>query len=294
MLARVLCRGMHSSELERVLDLEQRGGDEFFGPAMNTDVFNRMFGGHLVAQALVAATRTVDPAKRVHSLHSYFVSAALADAATTYRVRRLRDGRSYASRLVEAFQDGQLCYIMTASFHHGEDTGPEHAEALPQVPAAEDTPVPDRLPTGVPGAEKDFAEWDIRPVEPAADDRAPATVSGRSLWFRFGKTLPDDDALHACALAYMSDMTLLYSSMEAHPDSPVQLASLDHALWFFRPVRVGDWLLYRQASPNAGAGRALVEGRVFTQSGELVAMVVQEGLARDLREGATQVPVRPT
>lgn len=299
---------MHDFDLLRVLDLAEvsgaegdgdrgayasaAGGETFRGPAMNTEVFVRTFGGHLAAQALCAATRTVSEDKLVHSLHSYFLSGGDAEAATEYTVRRLRDGRSFSTRSVEAHQNGKLLYTMTASFHHQQDLGPEHSEPMPAVPAPERVAAQEKIPSGVPGAEKDFREWDIREVPAALESRETTTVSGRTLWFRYRESLPGDDALHATALTYMSDMTLLFSALEAHPGYAAQLASLDHAIWFFRPVRVDEWLLYRQASPSAGSGRALAQGRIFNADGELVALVAQEGLARKLRVGATQVPMR--
>lgn len=282
----------YTSELARVLRIERLSDDRLRGPSMNTDVFNRTFGGHLVGQAVAAATKTVGEDKLVHSLHSYFLAPADADKDTEYVVKRLRDGRSFASRTVEAYQDGECCFMMTASFHHDLDNGPEHAEPMPEVPAPEDVPVPEDIPSGVPGAKKDFREWDIRTIDPNVAVPDLTTVSGRSIWFRFKGELPDNNAVHACALSYMSDMTILFSALQAHPGYKVQLASLDHAIWFFRPVRVTDWLLYRQASPSAASGRALAQGRIFNRGGELVALVAQEGLARDLRAGATQVPVR--
>ena len=284
---------MHSiRELQRVLALTPRGSHTFDGPGMNTEVFVRMFGGHLVGQALAAAAATVDPGKPVHSLHSYFVRPAAAEEPVRYEVDAVRDGRSYATRTVHAFQSDELCHILTASFHHTSDTGPEHAEVLPDVPAPETIAPQPTIPSGVPRAEDDFADWDVREVpqgEHAVDETA---VSGRSLWFRYRHELPDSDALHAQALAYMSDLTLLSASLQAHPDHDVQLASLDHAIWFFRPVRVNQWMLYRQSSPAAGHGRALSQGKLFDASGKLLALIIQEGVARDLREGATPVPMR--
>ncbi len=283
---------MHSCELARVLAIEKIDDDAFLGPGMRSDVFVRMFGGHLVAQALMAASQTVPEDKRVHSLQSYFLQGGAAGEETIYRVRRLRDGRSYSARSVEAYQGDELCYTMSASFHHGLDQGPEHCEPMPAVPAPNAIERPNHIPTGVPGAEKDFREWDIRPVPSHGYGVDSSTVSGQSLWFRFTQELSDSDKLHTGALAYMSDMTLLYSAMAAHPGHRVQLASLDHAIWFLRPVRVTDWLLYHQSSPAAGSGRALTHGRIFTEHGDLVALVSQEGVMRNLRQGATQVPVR--
>ena len=289
---------MSTSELRRVLALEAGGEDTFLGPAMDTDVFVRTFGGHLAAQALAAASATVEGGKAVHSLHSYFLTGGDAEQPTQYRVRRLRSGRSFSFRTVEAFQGDTLLYTLTASFHHREDDGPEHAEPFPDVPGPETIPAGGPIPSGVPGAEKDFREWDIRVVPQDDVPAGPAMVSGRCLWFRYREELEGsgallgDDAFHACALTYMSDMTLLYSSLQAHPEADVQLASLDHSIWFFRPVRVTDWLLYQQSSPSASSGRALTQGRLFNANGDLVALVAQEGLARQLRPGATQVPMR--
>lgn len=262
---------------------------------MDTDVFVRTFGGHLAAQALAAASATVDDGQAVHSLHSYFVAGGDADMETQYHVRRLRDGRSFSARSVEAWQDEALLYTLTASFHHRGDQGPQHAEPMPAVAGPDSIPAGGPIPSGVPGAEADFREWDIRVVPPDAAPAPPAGVSGQCLWFRYKEPLgaeTDTDAFHACALTYMSDMTLLYSAMQAHPGFDVQLASLDHSIWFFRPARVTNWLLYQQHSPSASHGRALTQGRLFTEEGELVALVAQEGLARQLRAGATQVPMR--
>ena len=279
-------------ELERVLTLKQLGPTTFEGPAMNALVFVRMFGGHLAAQALAAASATIGEDKYVHSLHSYFLRPADADLPVRYEVLPLRDGRSYALRTVQAYQGEKLCFVLSASFHHSLDEGPEHAEKMPDVPCPETIAPGGKIPSGVPDAEKEFHEWDIRdvPLEDNAQDAT--TVSGRSLWFRYRHPLPDTDVFHAQALTYLTDMTLLYTSLQAHPEAKVQLASLDRNMWFLRPVRVDDWLLYRQSSPSAGSGRALTQGKIFDSAGNLVALIVQEGLARNLREGATQVPMR--
>lgn len=279
-------------DLERVLTLSNLGPATYEGPGMDTDVFARTFGGHLVAQALAAAAQTVEGDKQVHSLHGYFLCGAKAEAPVRYEVEELRNGRSFAVRTVNAFQKDELCYTMTASFHHGTDAGPEHAECMPDVLRPECIKPGGSIPSGVPGAEKDFREWDIREIPQGGNGQDATTVSGRSLWFRYRHELPDSDPLHAQALAYMSDMTLLFASLQAHPNHKVQLASLDHSIWFVRPVRVNSWLLYRQSSPSAGSGRALTQGKLFDANGNLTALVTQEGLARNLREGATQVPIR--
>jgi len=284
---------MHESlELRRVLDLEPMGEDTFRGPAMDSDVFARTFGGHIAGQAISAATATVEDDKQVHSLHSYFLRPGVADEDTTYTVTRLKDGRSFSTRRVEAWQGDALCYSMIASFHHTGDSGPEHANPMPDVPAPETLQVPSSIPSGVPGAERDYREWDIRIASDGPTPNDASTVSGRSLWFKYKYDLPDQDAFHACALTYMSDMTLLFSALAAHPGYKAQLASLDHAVWFFRPVRVNEWLLYHQSSPSAASGRALAQGQIFDASGNLLAFVAQEGLTRELQAGETQVPVR--
>lgn len=280
----------HPVYIQRILDLELIDRNIYRGAAMHSENFVRTFGGHVAGQALVAATRTMDDEKRVHSLHGYFLRPGDADADTLYRVGRPRDGRSFATRTVEAVQNGEVIFSMQASFHRTDDQGLEHSDDMRDVPSPEELGATARPQHLGPGSRHDLNEWDIRVVPPG--DYAPNqyTKSQQVVWFRSTRRLPDEDTFHACTLTYMSDMTLLHSSLAAHPGQKVQLASLDHAVWFLRPFRADEWLLYDQISPSAHAGRALTHGRIFDRSGNLVAVVVQEGLTRNLREGATAVP----
>ena len=280
--------------IQRILDLERCDGNEpdiFRGAAMHSDHFVRTFGGHVAGQALVAATRTVE-GKKVHSLHGYFLRPGDANAETEYRVGRPRDGRSFATRTVEALQGGEVLFSMQASFHRAGDEGPEHSDEMRAVPAPDELPAEAKAPNLGPGSRHDLNEWDIRVVSPEMYSPNQYTTSQQVVWFRSTRRLPDEDTFHACTLTYMSDMTLLHSALAAHPGHQVQLASLDHAVWFLRPFRADEWLLYDQISPSAHAGRALTHGRIFDQQGRLVAVVVQEGLTRNLREGAHAVPER--
>ncbi|MQY21867.1 acyl-CoA thioesterase [Nocardia macrotermitis] len=268
--------------IEEALELERLERDIFRGASLKTQL-PRTFGGQVAGQALVSAVRTVDPKFQVHSLHGYFLRPGNPTEPTVYEVDRIRDGRSFCTRRVTGIQDGQAIFTMSASFHIG-DEGPEHQDLMPQVPPPDDLPdaenamSPERL-----WAMREWEHWDIRPIPNDQVTRRDGLGSQQQVWFRYRHPLPDDPLFHVCTLAYMSDMTLLGSSKVTHQDEPTQNASLDHAMWFLRPFRADDWLLYDQNSPSAGFGRALTGGRIFTQRGELVAAVVQEGLVRTLR-----------
>ncbi len=268
--------------IEEALELERLERDIFRGASLKTQL-PRTFGGQVAGQALVSAVRTVEPEFQVHSLHGYFLRPGNPAEPTVYEVERIRDGRSFCTRRVTGIQDGQAIFTMSASFHVG-DTGPEHQDVMPQVP------LPDHLPDAQTSmnpehlwAMREWEHWDIRPIPTDRITPRDGLISQQQVWFRYRHPLPDDPLLHVCTLAYMSDMTLLGSSKVTHPDEPTQNASLDHAMWFLRPFRADDWLLYDQNSPSAGFGRALTGGRIFTRQGELVAAVVQEGLIRTLR-----------
>ncbi|WKD57555.1 Acyl-CoA thioesterase 2 [Corynebacterium capitovis DSM 44611] len=282
---------MSAQNIHTILDLERIDRNIYRGQAMDSDVFIRTFGGHVAGQALVAATRTVDPDKKVHSLHGYFLRGGRANEKTVYKVARPRDGRSFATRTVEAVQDGEVIFSMQASFHVTTDRGPDHQDPKPKVP------LPDTLvrATGAEGSliaslAREWTDWDLRPVPPGAFEPDPGASGQQLVWFKSTSRLPEDDAFHVCTLAYMSDMTLLHTSMVPHPGEEVQMASLDHAMWFLRPFRADDWLLYDQSSPSAHHGRALTQGKIYDVDGNLVAVTVQEGLTRTLRKGATAVP----
>lgn len=267
-----------------VLDIQSVGDDQFLGAAVPSNI-TRTFGGQVASQALRAAQATVE-GKLVHSLHSYFLAPSDSTVPLSLRVERLRDGRSFTQREVRAYQGEVLKFVMVASFHGAGDRGPEHQVAMPDVPAASEL-VPGRTQPGTGRVLLgDWDEWDIRMVPEDGRDFAQPAPTGpgfRNIWFRNTVPLPDDAALHQAALTYMSDMTLLRSAIIEHPDMQVQMASLDHALWFSRPVNVNQWMLYSQDSPSAQDGRGLTRGFIFSAAGDLLVEVAQEGLLRQLR-----------
>ena len=274
--------------IEKILDLEQvevniyRGG--VFSP--ESGFLQRTFGGHIAGQSLVSAVRTVEPQFQVHSLHGYFLRPGDARAQTVYLVERIRDGGSFCTRRVSAIQHGKTIFSMSASFQT-DQSGIEHQDQMPAAPA------PDELRSFISkgGAFDDagfaqFAEWDVRMV--ARDDvhRVPGKASQQQVWFRHRDPLPDDHVLHICALAYMSDLTLLGSAQVNHVEERrhLMVASLDHAMWFHRPFRADEWRLYSQDSPSAQGGRGLTRGMIFKQDGTLVASVAQEGSLRERKQ----------
>ncbi len=276
-----------------LLDLEPLEVNLFRGrnpPAEWLVIARRVFGGQVLAQALVAAQRTVEGIA-AHSLHAYFLLAGDPQVPIVYQVERIRDGRSFATRRVVAVQHGRPIFIMSASFHR-EEPGHEHSMKLPAaVPEPEDIP-----PMAARGAaleklpEKVRAYWTrVRPIElrPVHLGRPPGAANAdprQFIWFRTAGPLPDLPELHRAMLAYTSDMTLLETTLLAHDTSvfsdEILAASLDHALWLHRPFRIDDWLLYAQDSPSAGGGRGLARGLIYDRAGRLVASVAQEGLIR--------------
>lgn len=258
-------------------------------------MLQRTFGGQVAGQALAAATRTVDNDFRVHSLHAYFVGPGRPHIPTIYMVDRIRDGRSFCHRHVRAIQDGRTIFMMQSSFHVRGDTGIEHSDTMRVVPDPEDVVVDtSTMPRARRLLFEEWSDWDIRVVPGERYEKNPYTPSQQVVWFRAKERLPDDETFHVSTLAYMSDMTLLSSAKVPHPGAKIQEASLDHAMWFLRPFRADEWLLYDQVSPSAHAGRALTHGRIFNRSGDLVAVVTQEGLTRDLPPGVVDpVPFTP-
>jgi acyl-CoA thioesterase II len=273
--------------IEQILDLEQLEVNIYRGRVFSPEsgFFQRTFGGHVAGQSLVSAVRTVDGRFQVHSLHGYFLRPGDAKAPTVFLVERLRDGGSFVTRWVNAIQHGETIFSMSASFQT-DQSGIEHQDAMPSAPP------PDDLPGFRSGGAFDdagfaqFAEWDVRIVPQDKLERLPAKASQQQVWFRHRDPLPDDHVLHICALAYMSDLTLLGSAQVHHAEerSHLMVASLDHAMWFMRPFRADEWLLYDQSSPSACGGRALTQGKMFTRTGEMVAAVMQEGLTRYQRD----------
>jgi acyl-CoA thioesterase-2 len=292
-------------ELVALLDLEVLERNLFRGTAPATQL-QRTFGGQVAGQALMAAGRTVGaldsvpprPAQQtlpgprhVHSLHAYFLHAGDPALPIVYQVERVRDGRSFSTRRVFAIQHGRPIFALSASFQVPEE-GLEHADPAPEAPDPEHVPTMEERISAAGRPLSVWQEWDaldVRHVGPAAFGTSVLGADGRPrslVWLRADGTLPDDPLLHACVLTYASDLTLLSASLQEHEvdRGRVQMASLDHAMWFHRPLRADEWLLYDQASPSASGGRGLSIGRVFTRDGRLVATVVQEGLIRLRRD----------
>jgi acyl-CoA thioesterase-2 len=277
--------------LLRLLDLEQIEVNIFRGQSP-VDPMQRVFGGQVAGQALVAAGRTVPADRPVHSLQAYFIRPGDPAVPLVYTVDRVRDGRSFTTRRVTAIQHGKAIFTLSASFHRPEE-GLEHATPMPAVPS--------------PGALQSNAErltaaggplprWfrddpiELRSVGPLTAEltadpaRRDAGRRDNLVWVRVTEQLPDDPLLHVCLMTYVSDITLLETVALEHgvsfSQSQISAASLDHAMWFHRPFRADQWLLYAQESPVAAGARGLVRGQVFTAEGDLVVSVMQEGLIR--------------
>jgi len=276
-------------DLIQILNLEQIEVNLFRGHSPDAS-WQRVFGGQVIGQALVAAYRTVE--NRVcHSLHAYFIRPGDPKIPILYEVDRSRDGTSFTTRRVVAIQHGKQIFNLAASFQVPEQ-GFEHQVSMPAAPRPEDLPserdlrkaIEDRLPEGI---RKHFARprpIEIRPVNPQ-DFIDPAPMEpAQNVWFRARKEVGDDIALNQCILAYASDMTLLDTGLRPHGVSwlsgKLQSASLDHAMWFHRPFRVNDWMLYAQDSPSASGARGFNRGSIYSRDGQLVASVAQEGLIR--------------
>jgi acyl-CoA thioesterase II len=276
-------------QLLEVLDLKELDPFRFKGVSPRVGP-QRVFGGQVAGQALVAAGRTVDPARLVHSLHGYFVRPGDPTEPIEYQVENIRDGRSFSVRRSVAMQGGRTIFFMSASFHRVEEGLDHHAPVPPGVPRPDEVPtMADRLARYADRA----GIWasiprpiDVRYVgEPgwvAPGDRPPDP--NQRVWMRIDGKLPDDPLLHACALTYASDLTLLDSVLSVHGEvwgpGGVVGASLDHALWFHRRFRADEWFLYDCWSPSASGARGLATGRLFTEDGRHVATAVQEGLLR--------------
>lgn len=276
--------------LLETLDLERLETRLFRGKSPQVG-WQRVFGGQVIGQALVAATRTVEEERFVHSLHAYFVRPGDPSVPIIYDVETIRDGGSFATRRVTAIQHGKPIYFMTASFQDDEE-GFEHQAPMPDVPMPEnllgEAELKERFLTQAPSHIR--AYWERpRPIElrPVALDHyfsAEKLEPSQNIWVRTTGPVPAERHLQAAVLAYLSDMTLLDTSLFAHGtsvlDRRLQVASLDHAMWFHRPPVLDDWLLYSQDSPSAFGGRGMTRGAIFSRSGTLLASVAQEGLIR--------------
>ncbi|GJE16901.1 acyl-CoA thioesterase II [Methylobacterium marchantiae] len=284
-------------ELLACLDLAPLDDDLFRGQSIQTGWF-RVFGGQVLGQALVAASRTVDGSRPPHSLHAYFIFGGDPTGPIDYAVERIRDGRSFATRRVVAHQHGRAIFAMSASFHD-EEEGVFHQVAMPEVPPPEalsDAPtLAAEAGPSIPVAMRAYlgrkTPIELRPVEVQRYMSREPREPRFHVWFRAGSRLPNDPAVHRAVLAYASDLMLLDATLIPHGrtvfDPTIQSASLDHALWFHRAFRADEWLLYAQESPTASGARGFARGSIFTQDGRLVASVAQEGLIRPIEEIAT-------
>jgi acyl-CoA thioesterase-2 len=278
------------ADLIDLLALERLDRDFFRGRSQNLG-WGAIFGGQVLGQALSAAAQTVPDNRAVHSLHGYFVRAGDVSKPILYQVDRLRDGKSFTTRRVVAVQEGEAIFSLAASFQVHEH-GFEHQDPMPDVPPPESLPselalalaIADQLPPLVRAIAVAERPIEIRPVDPR-DPLAPrASPPHRAMWYRAIDHLPDDPALHRYLLAYASDFSFLGTAMDPHGVSwlvpGMQVASIDHAMWFHRPFRFDDWLLYAVDSPSASGARGLVRGQFFDRQGRLVASTAQEGLMR--------------
>jgi acyl-CoA thioesterase II len=279
-------------DLVATLDLEVIEVNIFRGTSPD-EKRQRVFGGQVAGQALVAAGRTVAPDRFVHSLHAYFLRPGDPTVPILYEVDRIRDGRSFTTRRVVAIQHGLAIFNLSASFHIVETGQLDHQQPAPASPDPETLPtLAERMAHLAP----QLGDWldrprpiDTRYVE-AIPTRGEKRPPQQKVWFRADGRLPDDPLLHACVVAYASDMSLLDTVILPHgiswDDPRFEGASLDHAMWFHRPFRADEWLLYSQESPSASGARGLGRGEIFTLDGTLAVSVVQEGLIRLRAESA--------
>ncbi|WP_420391894.1 acyl-CoA thioesterase II [Acuticoccus sp.] len=277
------------AELLSILDLEPLEHNLFRGRSPQVG-WQRVFGGQVIGQALVAANRTVE-GRAAHSLHGYFMRPGDPAVPIIYEVDRLRDGRSFTTRLVSAIQHGHAIFTLLASYHDEED-GLEHAFEKPEIVDPDDLPGEDELralileraPDNIRGYFTRERPMELRPTDLRhylSDEKLPPR---QNIWMRATDRLPDEVAVHQAALAYLSDMALLDTALFPHGKSvfskDMQTASLDHAMWFHRPFRADEWLLYATDTPSSSGSRGFTRGMLFDRSGRLVASTAQEGLIR--------------
>ncbi len=280
------------SELVDLLSLERLEDNLFRGQSRDIGT-KYVFGGQVLGQALSAAQHTIDAARAAHSLHAYFLRAGDIQAPIVYDVERTRDGGSFSVRRVTAIQHGQPIFICALSFQ-GDEPGATHQLAMPHVPQPDEVPPSDpvspavleRLPDKVQRWLNRAGPFEFRPVSPRDELNPPKRPPFQQVWFRLANPVTDDPTLHRSLLAYASDFHLLGTANLPHGigyfQPGVQMASLDHALWFHRPFRADEWLLYVLDSPSAQNARGLARGQIFNQQGELVASSAQEGMIRVL------------
>ncbi|MET3337171.1 acyl-CoA thioesterase-2 [Bradyrhizobium japonicum] len=278
-------------DLISILDLEQLEVNLFRGNSPKTS-WQRVFGGQVIGQAMVAACRTVE-GRLPHSLHCYFVLPGDPQIPIIYQVERLRDGKSYSTRRVTAIQHGNAIFSIMVSFHAEEESAFDHQDKMPDVPPPEKLtaeevakqPMFKEMPEFIRRYYESDRPIELRPVELGRYFGQKIDDGRIHVWIKTAAKLPDDPALHMCALAYASDFSLLDAIMARYGrtlfDKRMMPASLDHAMWFHRPFRADEWLLYAQDSPSARGGRGLTRGSIFKPDGTLVASVAQEGSVRE-------------
>jgi len=281
--------GYRLADLLALLDLELIDTNIFRGQSRDTGT-PQVFGGQVLGQALAAASRTVD-GRSVHSLHAYFLKRGDVHAPIVYEVDRARDGGSFSNRRVVAIQHGEQIFNMTASFHKAE-AGLEHQVAMPRVPRPHELQDLESLARefsgDLPARMQRFLTWGrpihVRPVDPRQFLFRESSAAVKQLWIKTAEPMPVHSFLHQALLAYVSDYELIGTATLPHglhaTRDNLQMASLDHAMWFHRPVRVDEWLLFALDSPAAAGGRGLARGHVFSEDGRLVATLAQEGLMR--------------
>jgi len=278
------------NELINLLDLEEIDNNHFRATSPN-EGWQRVYGGQVLGQALVAASRTVPEDRAAHSLHGYFLRPGDTSVPILYTVDRIRDGRSFTTRRVVAVQHGRAIFNMSISFQVAED-GFSHQLPMPECPQPDDLQTEDelreqwatKLPEELRESFNRQRPIEVRPINPVNIFDPTPQPPHQMCWMKARDTLPDDPRLHQCVLAYLSDWSLLDTATLPHAVSftqnNLQMASLDHAMWFHRPFRADEWLLYVQDSPSAGGARGLNRGLIYNQAGELVASAAQEGLIR--------------
>ncbi len=273
----------------RELETDEAGQDRFEGDSQ-WQPHGRVYGGQVLGQTLMAASLTVEDDRPVHSMHGYFLRPGDANEPIQFAVERLRDGRSFTARRVHALQGDRPILSMIASFQAPGD-GDDHQDAMPDVPSPEELPTTADLLGHLDHPAAQYWSYarpiDVRHVEkPIYLEADPEQRAHQAVWMRTVAPMPDDPVLHRAVLGYASDYTLLESVLRRHGRTWATVgatASLDHAMWWHRPARADEWLLYTQASPSAQSGRGLGAGRIFAQDGRLVATVAQEGMVRPPR-----------
>lgn len=283
-MSQVLTDLLSLLELEKIEHGIYRGQSQDLG-------FKALFGGQVMGQAVSAALETVDEDRIIHSLHSYFLRPGDAEKPVVYEVENIRDGKSFNTRRVKAIQNGKPIYYMTASFQLAEE-GFEHQDKMPIVPQPDEISSysdfifdhQEFIPENIRGKFLSEKPIEVRPIQKYNWVRPEKSDPICQMWIKANGTLSDARKAHFCMLSYCSDFQFLTTSLMPHGathwDPNFQIASVDHAMWFHRPFRIDEWLLYSTESPSASGGRGLVKGQIFNQKGELVASTMQEGVIR--------------